>query len=154
MPSENHGLTPLPTPGLADYHCHCNYSIDADGGIEEYCEAALQRNLAEICFTTHYDTNPATSSTDAFIRIGGENRPATPVSLEPYVADVRRAHDRFYPMGLSVKLGIEIGGLLVHQDVRPVEGQNGHSRRNPIVTMVKFRGGIDHRSRTRILPLG
>ena len=109
MPSEKHRLAPLPTPGLADYHCHCDYSIDAEGSIEDYCKAAVERNLAEICFTTHYDTNPATASTDAFIRIRGENRSASPENLEPYVADVRRAHDRFYPIGLSVKLGIEVG---------------------------------------------
>lgn len=109
MPSERPQLTPLPQPGLSDYHCHCNYSVDAEGSIDDYCEAALQRGLAEICFTTHYDTNPAAGSGDCFIRINGVNKPVTPDNLEPYVVDVKRAHEKFYPLGLSVKLGVEIG---------------------------------------------
>ena len=48
MPSDEGQLTPLPQPGLGDYHCHCNYSVDAEGSIDDYCEAALQRELAEI----------------------------------------------------------------------------------------------------------
>lgn len=109
MPSERRELTPLPQPGLGDYHCHCNYSVDAEGSIDEYCEAALRRGLAEICFTTHYDTSPAAGLSDCFIRISGENKPVNPDNLEPYVADVRRAKQKFYPLGLAVKLGVEIG---------------------------------------------
>lgn len=109
MQSEQLQLTPLSQPGLSDYHCHCDYSIDAEGSIDDYCEAALQRNLAEICFTTHYDTNPAVPLIGCFIRVNGENRPTNPDNLEPYIVDVRRANEKFYPMGLSVKLGVEIG---------------------------------------------
>jgi histidinol-phosphatase (PHP family) len=96
-------------PGLADYYCHCDFSVDAAGSIDDYCRAALQRGLAEICFTTHYDTNPRNASGDCFIRIDGKDYPATPENLEPYVTAVRKAHEKFYPAGLSVKLGIEIG---------------------------------------------
>ena len=109
MPSEKLELTPLTIVGLSDYHCHCDYSIDAVGTIDEYCQAALERNLAEICFTTHYDTNPRGDSSDCFIRIKGEKKPAKADNLVPYVDDVKKAHDQFYPRGLSVKLGIEVG---------------------------------------------
>jgi histidinol-phosphatase (PHP family) len=109
MPSEKKQLKPLPLAGVADYHCHCDYSVDAKGPIAEYCEAALQRGLAEICFTSHYDTSPASRSSDCFIRVNGENKPANPDNLRPYVDDVLQAHEKFYPLGLSVKLGIEIG---------------------------------------------
>ncbi len=102
-------LIPLPQPGMSDYHCHCNYSVDAEGSVDDYCEAALQRELAEICFTTHYDTNPAARSSDCFIRVKGKNKPTNPDNLEPYVADVMRAQEKFHSLGLSVKLGVEIG---------------------------------------------
>ncbi|MFH1372628.1 MAG: histidinol-phosphatase HisJ family protein [bacterium] len=109
MPSDYPELTPLTQISLADYHCHCDYSIDAIGSIDDYCRAALQLGLVEICFTTHFDTNPAAGSGDCFIRIDGEKRPATPDNFEVYVDHVHRAHEEFYPRGLSVKLGVEIG---------------------------------------------
>ncbi len=109
MPSENLQPVPLTQPGLSDYHCHCDYSVDADGTIDEYCRVALRLGLAEICFTTHYDTNPDAVGFDGYIRIKGQRLAVSPVTLEPYVEDVRCAHDRYYPCGLSVKLGIEVG---------------------------------------------
>jgi len=107
--SDNNGITPLHVEGVADYHCHCDYSIDAEGSIEQYCEAAIKRNLAEICFTTHYDANPESNGTAEYIRINGENKPVTPDNLAPYVDHVRATAERFYPRGLSVKLGLEMG---------------------------------------------
>jgi len=95
--------------GLADYHCHCDYSIDASGTIDDYCQAALQRGLSELCFTTHYDAAPSLNAAEAVIRIDGERRPATPDNLAPYVDDVRAAAERYLPQGLSVKLGVEFG---------------------------------------------
>jgi histidinol-phosphatase (PHP family) len=99
----------LNTPGLTDYHCHCDYSIDATGTIDEYCEVAVRRGLAEICFTTHWDTNPAGSGQDNVIRIAGLSKPAVPDNLAPYVEDVLRARNEFAPRGLSVVLGLEYG---------------------------------------------
>ncbi len=109
MPFDFDSVEPLVHRGLADYHVHCDYSFDAVGSIDEYCEAALRRGLVEICFTTHYDTNPAVPERHRIIRIDGKNVPLTPEHLEPYVEAVRRAHERYYPMGLSVKLGLEVG---------------------------------------------
>ncbi len=104
-----HQIQPLHIDGLSDFHCHCDYSIDASGTIEEYCEAAIERGLAEICFTTHYDSNPKADGFANFIRIKGENRPATPENLAPYVNDVMAAQEKYFPLGLSVKLGLEFG---------------------------------------------
>jgi histidinol-phosphatase (PHP family) len=95
--------------GVVDYHCHCDYSVDATGTIDQFCEAALQRNLAEICFTTHFDANPRTQGDIEYIRVKGQNLPTTVANLAPYVDDVRAAAENFYPRGLSVKLGSEIG---------------------------------------------
>ncbi len=103
-------LEPLEVSGLADYHCHCDYSVDAAGSIGEYCEAALQRNLAELCFTTHYDANPRSADASAnFISVKGEKLPARTENLAEYVKDVENAHARYYPMGLYVRLGLEFG---------------------------------------------
>lgn len=97
------------TPHLTDYHVHCDYSTDAVGTVSDYCRAALKRGLAEICFVTHYDTNPRMISGDCFVRIKGADYRAAPEHLAPYVEDVHRTHDEFYPLGLMVKVGVEIG---------------------------------------------
>lgn len=102
-------IQPLQPDGVADYHCHCDYSIDAEGTIDEYCRAALKRNLAEICFTTHYDANPSADGRVNFIVVEGERKSVTPDNLQPYVEDVRRAAEAYFARGLSVKLGVEIG---------------------------------------------
>ncbi|UCD63945.1 MAG: histidinol-phosphatase [Candidatus Zixiibacteriota bacterium] len=102
-------LQPLPVEGLADYHCHCDYSVDAEGTLEEYCRAALKRNLAEICFTTHFDANPDARGSAEYICVKGERKPVSADSLVPYVDHVRRVGEKFYREGLSVKLGLEVG---------------------------------------------
>lgn len=95
--------------GLADYHCHCDYSVDAVGTIDDYCRAAVQRGLAELCFTTHYDANPHSERKDYYIRVQDKEVPSSPDALAPYVDDVHAAAERFLADGLSVKLGVEIG---------------------------------------------
>jgi len=102
-------IQPLHLTGIVDYHCHCDYSIDAEGSVSDFCQAAVKRNLAEICFTTHYDTNPISDGNSNFINVKGKKVPATPENLKPYVDDVLQAANDFYFEGLSVKLGIEIG---------------------------------------------
>jgi len=114
-------IEPLHLQGLSDYHCHCDYSVDAVGTVDEYCDAAIRRGLAEICFTTHYDFNPRSDRQANFIVVRGDKRPTGPESLAPYVKDVRRAADRFLPEGLSVKLGVEFGWFPgCQEDVRAV----------------------------------
>jgi histidinol-phosphatase (PHP family) len=102
-------IEPLNISGLSDYHCHCDYSFDAEGTVYEYCEVALKRGLSEICFTTHWDTSPLCEGEDNVIRINGEFKPALPDNLQPYVDDVRRVGEVFYSRGLAVKLGLEFG---------------------------------------------
>jgi len=107
--SDLNKIVPLIPSGLADYHCHCDYSVDASGSIDDYCRAALKRNLAEICLTTHYDVNPRSADGVGMMRVEGEQRPADHEALAMYVEDVRLAHERYYPLGLSVVLGLEYG---------------------------------------------
>ncbi len=108
MPDKNI-IEPLINNSLSDYHVHCDYSIDAVGTISEYCQAALKKGLAEICFTTHYDCSPGCEGKGNIIRVLGEDLPATPENLKQYVEDVQEAQDNFYPAGLMVKLGVEFG---------------------------------------------
>lgn len=108
MPEELE-LEPLHHPSLHDYHCHCDYSIDAVGSIDDYCQAALRRGLVELCFTTHYDTNPNARRGVNLIRVDGEEREATPDNLASYVEAVQQANQQYFAMGLQVKLGVEIG---------------------------------------------
>ena len=108
MPDLNQ-LEPLHIEGVMDYHVHCDYSVDAVGTIEEYCEAALQRNLAEICFTTHYDNDPKSDDPVSFIHVNGEDKITSIENLAPYVDHVRKAAELYYVKGLSVKLGLEFG---------------------------------------------
>lgn len=102
-------IEPIHISGIMDYHVHCDYSIDAEGSIEDFCEAALRRNLAEICFTTHFDSNPNSDGHANFIRVKDEKKKATIDNLAPYIDHVHKAHDIYYPLGLSVKLGVEYG---------------------------------------------
>lgn len=102
-------LEPLPFTGLADYHLHCDYSVDAVGTVDDYCRAAISRGLAEICFTTHYDSDFEVNFEDNFINVKGERGQVSAEALEPYVDDVRAAHEKFYQSGLSVRLGLEFG---------------------------------------------
>ncbi len=109
MAENNFSLEPLHIGNVTDYHIHPDYSIDAKGSVEDYCRAAVERNLVEICFTTHFDSNPRGDGKANFIRVNGENRPATIENLAPYVEDVRKVSEDYLSLGLMVKLGVEFG---------------------------------------------
>ena len=56
---------------MVDFHAHCEYSIDAEGTIDQYAQAALKAGLSHICFTTHCDLDPARLEHDGRVRLGG-----------------------------------------------------------------------------------
>jgi histidinol-phosphatase (PHP family) len=101
-------ITPLKNPGLSDFHCHCDFSADAKGAIDAYCEAALRRGLAEICFVTHYDNTPDATHIDAFIVIEGLNQKINVNNVSEYVKAVERVATKYRSRGLNIHLGIEI----------------------------------------------
>jgi histidinol-phosphatase (PHP family) len=86
--------------------------MDAIGTIDEYCQAAIARNLTELCFTTHFDI-PKSKETaikeGCYVVIKGEKVPTSIDVMGPYVDDVCAAHERYFGFGLSVKLGVEFG---------------------------------------------
>ena len=40
---------------MFDYHVHSSFSADCSISMEEMIEGAIQKGLAEICFTEHID---------------------------------------------------------------------------------------------------
>jgi histidinol-phosphatase (PHP family) len=92
----------------ADYHIHPDYSKDATGSIEEYCQKALELGLKEICFTTHYDSDPFRKEIDPFMRVEGKMVTLTKDCVKRYIEDIRGADDKYHPQELSVKAGLEI----------------------------------------------
>ena len=97
---------------MSDFHCHCDYSFDARGSIDDYCEAAIRRNLVELCFTTHFDLAPRHDGTlkeENFIRLDGNLVRHSVDVLQPYVDEVCAAHETYSSYGLTVRLGLEFG---------------------------------------------
>ncbi|MHA1962748.1 MAG: histidinol-phosphatase HisJ family protein [Candidatus Thorarchaeota archaeon] len=92
---------------MLDYHVHPNYSIDAEGSLEEFCRAALQKGLREIAFTTHLDSDPETD--DCIVRVEGELIDVrSSFWLEHYESSIRQMGDIFSEQGLEVRLGVEV----------------------------------------------
>ncbi|MFH2035866.1 MAG: histidinol-phosphatase [Candidatus Zixiibacteriota bacterium] len=94
---------------VADYHVHPDFSFDAEGSIDDYCQMALAQGLTEICFTTHYDINPILSEKERSMRIDGQLVPHSIENFGKYYTVVEKAHRQYYRFGLSVKAGAEIG---------------------------------------------
>jgi len=93
---------------LFDCHVHPDYSLDASGTIDEYCQKALQIGLKGICFTTHYDVDPERKEIDSFMRVKGKITPLSFETVQTYVQEIKRAERKYAPSGLKVKAGLEI----------------------------------------------
>lgn len=65
--------------------------------------------LKEICFTPHFEFDPVRTHLDGFTRINGQSVSMFGNWIEIYCRDVQDAKNRFKPLGLEVKLGVEIG---------------------------------------------
>lgn len=91
-----------------DCHVHPDYSLDAKGTIEEYCQKALQIGLKGICFTTHYDIDPQRKEIDAFMRVKGKVTPLSWDTVNFYLEDIKKAKLKYEPLGLKIKAGLEV----------------------------------------------
>lgn len=92
---------------MFDYHIHPNYSIDAEGEVEEFCKAALNVGLKEIAFTTHLDADRV--GEDCYVNVRGKRVDiASSVWFEDYESTIRAAGDRHKDQGLQVLLGVEV----------------------------------------------
>lgn len=93
---------------LFDCHVHPDYSLDASGTIDEYCQKALQIGLKGICFTSHFDIDPERKEIDAFMRVKGKITPLSQKTVEDYIEEIENAKSRYEPSGLKVKTGLEV----------------------------------------------
>lgn len=93
---------------LSDFHVHPDYSIDAVGSVKQYCEKALELGLEAICFTTHYDYNPALDKNSGRWRYKGELVRLNDKIVAAYFDDIAAAKTKFEKSGLAVFAGIEI----------------------------------------------
>jgi histidinol-phosphatase (PHP family) len=92
----------------ADYHIHPDYSKDASGSIDDYCRRALELELSEICFTTHYDRDPFRKEIDPFMQVDGQVVPVSKEVVKRYIEDIRQANNKYQIQGLIVKAGLEV----------------------------------------------
>jgi histidinol-phosphatase (PHP family) len=92
---------------MFDYHIHPNYSIDAEGEVDEFCKAALEVGLKEIAFTTHLDTDRVAE--DCYVNVRGKRVDvASNTWFEDYEATIRSAEDCYKEQGLQVLVGVEV----------------------------------------------
>ncbi len=92
---------------MFDYHIHPNYSIDAEGEVWDFCEAALEVGLKEIAFTTHLDTDRVAD--DCYVNVKGRRVDvSSSLWFEDYESTIRDAGDQFADSGLKVLLGVEV----------------------------------------------
>jgi len=91
---------------MIDYHIHPDYSIDAEGKIDDFCEQALRVGLSEIAFTTHLDTDV---KEDCFVRVKDKMIDIqSSYWLEDYEASIREANEKYKERGLKALVGVEV----------------------------------------------
>jgi len=91
---------------MLDYHVHPDFSPDAEGSVEEYCARAVELGLDEICFTTHFEPDPARSDIER-VRMNGQPQPVDSDWPDAYFAALAAARARF--PRVMVLAGVEIG---------------------------------------------
>lgn len=99
----------LNVSGIGDSHVHPDYSIDAEGSLDQYCRRAFDIGLSEICFVTHYDSDPTRSEREGLMVINGEKQKLSIDALDHYFQDINRAFEEYGRVGLLVKGGLEFG---------------------------------------------
>lgn len=94
--------------GYSDFHVHPDYSKDACGKVDEYCQKAIELGLKRICFTSHYDADPERKEIDYFMRVDGKLKVITPKIVQRYINDVKEAKKKYSSSGLEVFVGLEV----------------------------------------------
>ena len=94
---------------IGDSHVHPDFSVDATGTVREYCQKAFESGLFEITFTTHYEILPNRKDKMGFFKVDGEIVPANADAVKKYIEEVRTVGEDFFPAGLKVQCGLEIG---------------------------------------------
>jgi histidinol-phosphatase (PHP family) len=103
---------------MLDYHVHPEYSIDAEGSIEDFCQSAIRSGLKEIAFTTHLDTD--TTTDDCYVVVQGKRMDTLSGKwLEDYELTIRAAGDKYKEEGLKVLLGVEVDYIPNVENILP-----------------------------------
>ncbi len=92
----------------ADFHIHPDYSIDAKGSLEDYCMAALSKGVLEMCFTTHYDSDPRHPD-NALIVVEGKTEKLSDDAIAHYIEHIGKMHEDYGNLGIMVRAGLEFG---------------------------------------------
>ena len=79
-----------------DYHMHSHFSCDCQAPMAKMCQAAVERGIAEIGFTEHYDLHPLESPCRDWFK------------LDPWAAELAQVRAEFDGR-LIVRAGIELG---------------------------------------------
>jgi len=95
-------------PYETDFHIHPDFSIDAKGSIDEYCNAALAKGLRKICFTTHIDLDPRRNEDDPFMMVDGQMMRVTPKLVQRYYDEIASAMDIYKSNELQIYAGVEV----------------------------------------------
>lgn len=94
---------------IGDGHVHTNHSVDAKGTVYEYCQRAFEIGLHEITFTNHYEIMPSRKDRMGYFMLGGEKVTAGPDAVKRMIEEIREAGEHFFPSGLKVRVGLEVG---------------------------------------------
>lgn len=78
-----------------DYHIHTNFSCDCKVEMLEICHTAVERGIAEIGLTEHYDLNPSDPCYQFF-------------DADAWWAEIHRCREEFSD-SLQIRAGIELG---------------------------------------------
>ena len=87
-------------PITADYHIHSHHSGDSTAPMEEMIKSALEKGLAEICFTEHLDLD--------YPDCPDLEPGAFDLDVKTYTNDLTSLSDK-YKEKIAIKFGIEIG---------------------------------------------
>jgi histidinol-phosphatase (PHP family) len=102
-------IKPLNCGPVSDYHIHPDYSVDGEGTLEDWCRAAFNIGLSEICFTPHYEANPARKAEDAFMKINNRLVELSDEAIRTYLEHADQVAKEYGLIGLMVRAGLEFG---------------------------------------------
>jgi histidinol-phosphatase (PHP family) len=91
---------------MKDYHVHPDFSQDATGSVLDFCRRAMPADVDEICFTTHFEPDPARADRE-WVRVEGERWAVDSGWAKRYFAALDDARRQF--PGLTILSGVEVG---------------------------------------------
>jgi histidinol-phosphatase (PHP family) len=91
---------------MLDYHVHPDFSHDASGSMKAFCSRAAEIGMSEICFTTHYEPDPARADIE-HVRVEGAVWPVASNWAEAYFSALSATAEMF--PHLTVLAGVEVG---------------------------------------------